>query len=192
MRVARYGEILGGILEGVTPAAPAGTPLHRAAREAEEMAAAYLSDGRAFLAAGDLMNGLAAFTYAAGWLEASLSLGLLAGGPVPPLPAFPEEAGALAGERIREKRTRYRKMLAGALEALECSPDPGSPLYPVAAAFLGRAEALIGEGDRHASAGGEGDALACYSHGHGWLDAGVRGGLFRILHSRELFTAGPL
>jgi hypothetical protein len=192
MKVASYGESLERIVKAIAPPAPEGTPLHRAAREAEEMAAAYLSDGRAFLAAGDLMNCLAAFTYAAGWLEASLSLGLLAGEAVPPLPAFPEEAGELGGDRVREKRTRYRKMLAGALEALECSPDPGSPLYPAAAAFLGRAGALLGEGDGHASRGRDGEALACYSHGHGWLDAGVRTGLFRILHSRELFTAGPL
>jgi hypothetical protein len=192
MKAASYGEALEAVLKAVAPVAPEGTPLHRSAREAEEMAAAYLSDGRAFLDAADAMNGLAAFTYAAGWIAASLSLGLLAGDAVPALPAFPGEAGSIGGERVREKRVRYRKMLAGALEALECSPDPGSPLYPAAAAVLGRAMALLGEGDLHASQGKEGDALACYSHGHGWLDAGVRAGLFRILHSRELFTVGPL
>jgi hypothetical protein len=192
MNTASYGDALESILAGIVPAAPEGTPLHRAASQAEEMVASYLSDGRAFLAAGDLMNGLAAFTYAAGWLGASLSLGLLAMEQVPPLPAVPGEAGDLGGDRVREKRTRYRKMLAGALEALECSPDPGSPLYPAAAAVLGRAGALLAEGDAHASRGREGDALACYSEGHGWLDAGVRAGLFRILHSRELFTVGPL
>jgi hypothetical protein len=192
MKTADYGGALEGILAAVAPVAPEGTPLHRAAREAEEMAAAYLSDGRAFLAAGDAMNGLAAFTYASGWLGASLSLGLLAGEAVPLLPPFPDGAGVPAGERLREKTGRYRKMLAGALEALECSPDPGSPLYPAATAILGRAGALLGEGDGHASGGRDGDALACYSHGHGWLDAGVRAGLFRILHSRELFTVGPL
>ena len=83
-------------------------------------------------------------------------------------------------------------MLSGAQEALECSPDPGSPLYPAAAAVVGHAAGLLGEGDLHASQGRGGGALACYSHGHGWLDAGVRAGLFRILHSRDLFTAGPL
>ena len=192
MKVASYGDSLERILKQVAPSAPEGTPLHRAGREAEEMAAAYLSDGRAFLAAGDLMNGLAAFTYAVGWLAAALSLGLLDGEGVTPVPDFPDEAGDLGGDRVREKRTRYRKMLAGALEALECSPDPGSPLYPAAAAFLGRAGALLGEGDGHASREREGEALACYSEGHGWLDAGVRAGLFRVLHSRDLFTVGPL
>jgi hypothetical protein len=192
MKVGDYGESLERVLGGISPSPPEGTPLHRVAREAEEMAAAYLSDGRTFLSAGDLMNALAAFTYGSGWLAASLSLGLFTGGAAPAPPAFAEEPGSLTGERVREKRDRYRKMLAGALEALECSPDPGSPLYPAAVAVLGRAGALLADGDLCASRGRDGDALACYSHGHGWLDAGVRAGLFRILHSRDLFTVGPL
>ena len=98
----------------------------------------------------------------------------------------------MGGERLREKRERYGKMLSGALEAVECSPDPGSPLFPAATHILARAANLLGEGDLHAKGGRDADALACYSHGHGWLDAGVRAGLFRVLHSRDLFTAGPL
>ncbi|HVP25025.1 MAG TPA: DUF357 domain-containing protein [Methanomicrobiales archaeon] len=192
MKIGDYGEALAATLRDLCPAPPEGTPLHRVARDARDMAGAYLSDGRAFLAAGDLMNGLAAFTYASGWLAASLSLGLLSGEAVPPLPAFQQEEGSLTGERVREKRARYRKMLAGALEALECSPDPGSPLYPAAASILERAGALLREGDHFTGGGNEADALSSYSHGHGWLDAGVRAGLFRILHSRELFTVGPL
>jgi len=193
MRIGDYGESLGRILGEVSPSPPEGTALHRVAGEALGMAEAYLADGRTFLASGDLMNGLAAFTYAAGWLDASIALGLFTTtGETLGIPAFPEEAGSLGGERLREKRGRYRKMLSGALEALECSPDPGSPLYPAAASILERAGALLSEGDLHAREGRDGDALACYSHGHGWLDAGVRAGLFRILHSRDLFTVGPL
>ena len=138
------------------------------------------------------MNALAAFSYASGWLDAASTLGLFAGTATLGIPDFPEERPSLGGGRLREKRERYRKMLAGAVEALECSPDPGSPLFAAATLVLNRAEDLLGEGDRHAGGGRDGDALACYSHGHGWLDAGVRAGLFRILHSRELFTAGPL
>ncbi|HUK38569.1 MAG TPA: DUF357 domain-containing protein [Methanomicrobiales archaeon] len=192
MRVGDYGKALGGALRRASLAPPEGTALHRVAREAREMAAAYLADGETFLAAGDLMNGLAAFAYASGWLDAASTLGLFAPEALLGLPLFPEEAGSLAGERVREKRDRYRRMLAGAVEALECAPDPGSPLFAAATLVLNRAEDLLGEGDRHAGGGRDGDALACYSHGHGWLDAGVRAGLFRILHSRELFTAGPL
>jgi hypothetical protein len=192
MKVGDYGESLGRILGEISLAPPEGTTLHRAAREAHEMATAYLMDGRSFLSEGDLMNGLAAFTYASGWLDASSALGLFTAGITLGIPVFSEEAASLRGGRISEKRERYGRMLSGALEALECSPDPGSPLYHAAASTLERAGSLRGEGDRLIREGREGDALACYSHGHGWLDAGVRAGLFRILHSRELFTAGPL
>jgi hypothetical protein len=192
MKVGDYGDTLAAALRDLCPAPPEGTPLHRVARDARDMAGAYLADGRTFLASGDLVNGLAAFAYAAGWLDASAAIGLFTQKLALGIPAFTEEAGSLAGERLREKRVRYRKMLAGALEALECSPDPGSPLYPAAASILERAGTLLGEGDRLAGGEDEADALACYSHGHGWLDAGVRTGLFRILHSRELFTVAPL
>ena len=192
MKVRDYGESLGRILGDISLSPPQGTALHEVARQAHEMTDAYLMDGRAFLSSGDLMNGLAAFTYASGWLDASSTLGLFTTRATLGIPVFPEEAGSLGDERLRGKRERYRKMLSGALEALECSPDPGSPLFHAATAILERVEALLGEGDLHAGEGRDGDALACYSHGHGWLDAGVRAGLFRILHSRDLFTVGPL
>jgi len=192
MKVTDYGESLGRVLRDISPAPPKGTTLHRLAREAHEMAESYLMDGRTFLSSGDLMNGLAAFTYASGWLDASSALGLFATIPVLGIPAFPEEASSLAGERLREKTERYRRMLSGALEAVECSPDPGSPLFSAATLIREKAGWFLGEGDLHARGGRDADALACYSHGHGWLDAGVRAGLFRVLHSRELFTVGPL
>jgi hypothetical protein len=192
MKVHDYGESLGRILRDTRLSPPKGTPLHRLARDAHEMAEAYLMDGRTFLSAGDLVNGLAAFTYASGWLDASSTLGLFSTVVALGIPAFTVEAGPMGGERLREKRERYGKMLSGALEALECSPDPGSPLFPAATLILERAGEQLREGDRHAKQGRDADALACYSHGHGWLDAGVRAGLFRVLHSRELFTVGPL
>jgi hypothetical protein len=192
MKVSDYGDSLGRILRETSLSPPKGTALHRLARDAHEMAEAYLMDGRTFLSSGDLMNGLAAFTYASGWLDASSTLGLFGTTSTLGIPVFPEDALSMGGERLREKRERYRKMLSGALEAVECSPDPGSPLFHAATLILERAGKLLGEGDLHAKGGRDGDALACYSHGHGWLDAGVRAGLFRILHSRELFTVGPL
>jgi len=192
MKISDYGEALGRILREITLSSPKGTALHRLARDAHEMAEAYLMDGRTFLSSGDLVNGLAAFTYASGWLDASSTLGLFSANLTLGIPAFTEEAGQMGGERLREKRERYGKMLSGALEALECSPDPGSPLFPAATLILERAGEQLSEGDLHAKEGRDADALASYGYGHGWLDAGVRAGLFRVLHSRELFTAGPL
>ena len=123
MKVRDYGESLGRVLRDISLSPPKGTALHRLAREAHEMAEAYLMDGRTFLSSGDLMNGLAAFTYASGWLDASSTLGLFATTTILGIPVFPEEASRMGGERLCEKRERYGKMLSGALEALECSPD---------------------------------------------------------------------
>jgi hypothetical protein len=192
MKVRDYGESLDGMLRGISPSPPEGTALHRAAREARGMADAYLQDGRTFLSSGDPMNALAAFTYASGWLDASSALGLFTKKAALGIPGFAGEASPMDPVRLHEKTERYREMLSGALEALECSPDPGSPLFPAATFVLERAGAILKEGDRFAREGSEADALACYSHGHGWLDAGVRAGLFRILRSRDLFTMGPL
>ena len=192
MKVHDYGESLERILRDTSLSPPQGTALHEVARQAHEMADAYLVDGKAFLSSGDLMNALAAFTYASGWLDASSTLGLFTERTTLGIPEFTGESASLDGDRLREKRERYGKMLSGALEALECSPDPGSPLFGPATLILERAGELRKEGDLLAREGRAADALARYSHGHGWLDAGVRAGLFRILHSRELFTVGPL
>jgi hypothetical protein len=32
------------------------------------------------------------------------------------------------------------------------------------------------------------DALACFSYGHGWLDAAVRSGIFSLVSDRDLFA----
>jgi hypothetical protein len=45
-----------------------------------------------------------------------------------------------------------------------------------------------GQGTRYLVQGKAESALACFSYGHGWLDAAVRAGLFRITAERELFT----
>jgi len=192
MRVGDYGESLEKILGEISPSPPEGTPLHRVAREAREMADAYVLDGRTFLSSGDPMNALAAFTYASGWLDASSALGLFTKKAALGIPGFAGEASPMDPVRLREKTERYRKMLSAALESLECSPDPGSPLFPAATLVLERTGEILKEGDLLAREGKHADALARYSHGHGWLDAGVRAGLFRILHSRDLFTVGPL
>ncbi len=129
MEISDYGESLAGTLGEITLSPPEGTALHRVAGEAHEMADAYESDGRAFLSAGDPMNALAAFTYASGWLDASSTLGLFTTSSMLGIPEFSGEASSMDLLRLRGKTERYRKMLSGALEALECSPDQGSPLF---------------------------------------------------------------
>ncbi len=45
-----------------------------------------------------------------------------------------------------------------------------------------------GHGDSCRLRGSHEDALASFSYGHGWLDAGVTAGFFRIVAQRDLFT----
>jgi hypothetical protein len=45
-----------------------------------------------------------------------------------------------------------------------------------------------GQGQRYFVQGQVENALACFSYGHGWLDAAVQAGIFSITKDRNLFT----
>jgi hypothetical protein len=64
----------------VAPAAPARSYLRGAADDFLSMARAYLSDAEHFSQEGDADRALAAASYAHGWLDAGVRLGLLDGG----------------------------------------------------------------------------------------------------------------
>jgi hypothetical protein len=72
----RYETLLAEALSTAEIAAPAGTPLHEAALECEEMARSYLEDGRHFREADDPVNALAAFSYGHGWMDAGARIGV--------------------------------------------------------------------------------------------------------------------
>ena len=67
-------------LERVSAAPPARSFLRGASDDFLGMARAYLSDAEHFSAAGDGERALAAVSYAHGWLDAGVRLGLLDGG----------------------------------------------------------------------------------------------------------------
>jgi uncharacterized protein len=67
-------------LDRVKPATPNRSFLHGAAQDFLTMARAYLTDARHFQERGDLDRALAAVSYAHGWLDAGVRLGLLDGG----------------------------------------------------------------------------------------------------------------
>jgi hypothetical protein len=67
-------------LERVRSAPPARSFLVGAAEDFLSMARAYLEDARHFRDQGDLERALAAASYAHGWLDAGVRLGLLDGG----------------------------------------------------------------------------------------------------------------
>ncbi len=67
-------------MDRVRPAPPARSFLRGASDDFLAMARAYLSDAEHFERSGDLERALAAVSYAHGWIDAGVRLGLLDGG----------------------------------------------------------------------------------------------------------------
>jgi uncharacterized protein len=66
-------------LERATPSVPTRSFLNGAAQDFLSMARAYLADAQHFKEKGDLERALAAVSYAHGWIDAGVRLGLLDG-----------------------------------------------------------------------------------------------------------------
>jgi uncharacterized protein len=78
--VEKYLRLTREALGRVTPAAPTRSYLRGASDDFLSMAQAYLSDAEHFSREGDSERALAAASYAHGWLDAGVRLGLLDGG----------------------------------------------------------------------------------------------------------------
>ncbi|MFC4356633.1 DUF357 domain-containing protein [Halobium salinum] len=91
---------------------------------------------------------------------------------------------------LEEKTDRYGEMLADALAAAEPTAPPGTPLGEAAAECYEMADSYLADGRHFREAGDPVNALASFSYGYGWLDAGVRLGLFAVPDGEEgkLFT----
>ncbi len=188
MTLKEQGTLFFEALRRTRIAVPEGTLLFRAAGEVIGMAAAYQSDGMTFLKSGDPVNALAAFAYGLGWLDAGLRLGLLE----PSIASPPSPAGAYIPDalvaRLDEKTHRYRRMLEAALASVETGPDEASPLSVGAEEFRSTARSRYADGTGCLDAGDTVGALARFSYGYAWLDAGIRAGLLRVTGERGLFT----
>jgi hypothetical protein len=88
---------------------------------------------------------------------------------------------------LEEKTDRYGRLLAEAIEAAQPSPPQGTPLATAAAACEEMARSYLEDGRHFREQGDPVNALAAFSYGHGWLDAGARLGLFDGVES-ELFA----
>jgi hypothetical protein len=89
---------------------------------------------------------------------------------------------------LQEKTDRYEAMLADALAAASVAVPPETPLGDAAADCERMARSYLDDG-RHFRADGDAvNALAAFSYGYGWLDAGVRLGLFDVPDDSHLFT----
>ena len=76
----RYLRLTREALAIVTPGTPERSYLRGASDDFLAMARSYLSDAEHFVAAGDRDRALAAVSYAHGWLDAGVRLGILDGG----------------------------------------------------------------------------------------------------------------
>ena len=89
---------------------------------------------------------------------------------------------------LREKTDRYERLLSEALEAATIAPQEGTPLYEAAAECEEMASSYLADG-RHFREGDDWvNALASFSYGHAWLDAGARIGVFVVPEEGHLFT----
>ncbi|KUG20753.1 MAG: DUF357 domain-containing protein [Methanomicrobiaceae archaeon] len=190
MKIAEYGGVLSRLLKEARHAFPERSVFARAANDVLAMAGAYQSDGRTFHEEGDLVNALAGFAYGMGWLDAGCSIGLLSCRETTCHPAgtMDEKLPDSQNDRLCEKTLRYRGMFAEALSVIERSPDRDSHLYTGSMRFFAVAQSCYEKGVRYLEERDDAAALACFSYGYAWLDAGVRIGLFRILAKRDLFT----
>jgi hypothetical protein len=78
--LSRYLRLTREALAVVRPGPPERSFLRGGSDDVLAMARAYLSDAEHFLASGDRDRALAAVSYAHGWLDAGVRLGLLDGG----------------------------------------------------------------------------------------------------------------
>jgi len=186
MTLAAAFEALDLRLAATSPCPPAGALLEPAAEDCLGMVRAYRADAATFAGRGDFVNALAAVTYAFGWLDAAVALGL-AGGGGPDCPPLTGVVPADRAEQLDEKSRRYAAMLEGAVAAAAPAPDPASPARDAAEAVLRVARCCSILGRARLDSDQE-TALSLLSYGYGWLDAGVRVGLVAIAGDRSLFA----
>jgi hypothetical protein len=89
---------------------------------------------------------------------------------------------------LAEKTDRYERLLSEALDAAEVAPRAGTPLADVATEFREMAESYLEDGRHFRADDDPVNALAAFSYGHAWLDAGARAGLFDVPEDGHLFT----
>lgn len=188
--IKEYRQNLGTILKEIQRTTPVATPLGDVCTDIIEMVHSYLADAAVFHTHGDPVNEYASLAYLHGWLDAARYLGYVTARELaillPDDTFFPDSDQ----EKLREKACRYHRMLSEAVISVEIGPVSGSPLY--------QSSVNIMEKTRYTAfhtipdpLTGYGAALGELSYWYGWLDTGVRAGLFRITGDPHLFTTEP-
>jgi uncharacterized protein len=190
MKIEECGVLFTTTLSRTRIIAPEDTPLNTIAASVLEMAYAYKSDGMTFFAADDPVNALACFYYGLGWLHFGLSSGLLASTHQPdcPFSGSKEILHSQFRTKLEEKTHRYAHLLDVARSSVTFASEPATTSYDYAGRILTIAAVYALHGDSCRLLGSDEEALASFSYGHGWLDAGVTAGFFRIVARHDLFT----
>jgi hypothetical protein len=89
---------------------------------------------------------------------------------------------------IVEKTERYEDLLAQALAAAETAVPADTPLGEAARECEEMARSYLEDGRHFREDEDLVNALAAFSYGHAWLDAGARIGLFDVPEEGHLFT----
>lgn len=165
---------------------PDGSVLAKTARDILEMVTCYAGDSRVFFTRGDLVNAFAAVAYGYGWIDAGTYLGYMCADNCG-MPVLDREFPADLHDKLEEKVFRYGRMLTGAVDAVMTAPDSETvssvaamEIHTMAKKYLEKGNILLS--NDYAA------ALSAYSYGYGWLDCGVRAGLFVITGNRHLFS----
>ena len=89
---------------------------------------------------------------------------------------------------LHEKTDRYEGMFADALASAEVAVPESTPLGEAAVEIREMALSYLEDGRHFRDNDDLVNALAAFSYGYGWLDAGVRMGLFAVPEDTDLFT----
>jgi hypothetical protein len=89
---------------------------------------------------------------------------------------------------LQEKTDRYESLLDRAVAAADPAPPEGTPLATAAADCQEMARSYLEDGRHFREEDDDVNALAAFSYGHAWLDAGARVGLLDVPRENELFT----
>ncbi|GAB3681639.1 DUF357 domain-containing protein [Salinarchaeum chitinilyticum] len=89
---------------------------------------------------------------------------------------------------LESKTDQYESLLAEALEVATVAEDLPDQQSEAAEQCLEMAESYLRDGRHFRDTDDLPDALAAFSYGHGWLDAGARVGVLDVPSEGHLFT----
>ncbi|PSP22113.1 DUF357 domain-containing protein [Halobacteriales archaeon QH_10_65_19] len=89
---------------------------------------------------------------------------------------------------ISRKTDQYEELLGDAVDAAEIAAPPDTPLGEAARDCEEMARSYLEDGRHFRDQDDLVNALAAFSYGHAWLDAGARIGLLDVPEEGHLFT----